>query len=179
MPVKKVCAKDKIAKGGLVFVPLSTSIRAVNVGGRDCGEKEGHASAEIYRYKCPARGTDIKIVAFSRLPLTPAALAASTTPDPEHNFVVPYWCVRRTQDKAKANMEYVSTSINVGNMKLQIPVMKNIDSIGPGEECLLYEEDCKKAVAPASTAQKRPLVPKGKGKAKAKGKDGKRQRTAK
>ena len=121
------------------------------------------------RYKCDKRRETIKIVSSARHPMTQSQLALKDE-QRENDFVNAYWCVRVTQDKAKANMIPGTRNMSAGKVK-KVPTMVNAKALAADEELLVYAEDIghetevvegakarkRKAIAEPSRA---PLAPK-------------------
>lgn len=54
-------------------------------------------------------------------------------------FLPPFWAVRTTNDKDKANMEFVHTfEENKGNNQIRVTLMKNLNQIGEKETLFRY-----------------------------------------
>ena len=83
------------------------------------------------------------------------------------NIVIPYWLVRRVQDKSKANMQRTTTQCTVtyadSVQKVSLPIFHNIKDVKQGEELIVYIEPCcpEKKNMPAQTLEpvrKRPAA---------------------
>lgn len=165
-PVKKVFAREDIAKGDLKLVPLTTNFRVVVV---DMNERVTHASAEIQKFTSVNSKQEMKVMALARLPMCPEEIAAKGDATAV-NFAVPYWCVASTQDSAKANMKYERVSAD----GIDIPVLTNSCAISKDAELLLYAEDCKVGAATSVSIKRKRVdgssIGQARGKAKAKAK---------
>jgi len=83
---------------------------------------------------------DVCLTPMRQGPPDPAA-AASTTTKPKAPIVVPYWFVRPTSEKDKANVEPGCTFEN----NISVPVYVNIKPLKKGQELLVYKLPVNKA----------------------------------
>ena len=85
------------------------------------------------------------------------------------NIVVPYWLVRRVQDKSKANMQkntmQCTLTLEDGDeelvQKVSLPIIHNIKDVKQGEELVLYVEPSLQKEMPAQNlalVKKRPAA---------------------
>ena len=104
-------------------------------------------------------------------------IAAPPPPKPDKSatplrkdLIVPYWLVRTTSDKDKANMKdgtlKSTTTIGIGNEEwaeeaIIIPVLVNSKVLEEGDELLVYKEDGKNKAESLAPAPKPEAAPSG------------------
>ena len=113
------------------------------------------------------KGTGTYIVAIVAAP--PPKPDKSATPL-RKDLIVPYWLVRTTSDKDKANVKYgtlkSTTAIGIGNEEwaeeaITIPVLVNSKVLDEGDELLVSKEESKTKAESLAPAPKPEAAPPG------------------
>ena len=168
-PTRSVFTLAKYQKDKLVLVPLSPSVGVsqtkLSASVVDFGVVHTDARTSVaYRgYVSPKFDPPSDDVAPSGCDVKVAGV-----------FVVPFWCVKKTQDSGAANMalkhERIVAKIDVGGVEgqaitIDVPVLRNTSVIAEGAELLVFEPPRQKHSDSAPV--KRNAEPQAKPKAKA------------
>ena len=131
--VRAVHAKGPIKKGGLVLVPVSSSV-GISIG------KPSPAALDMgFAYQHATLKTDAFFYANPKLVSKPTkGIVTGTLPGKTSSeFLIPFWLVNGTPDITKANMAIVVKNVDVSG-DIAVRVMTNIASLKSKDELLIY-----------------------------------------
>ena len=133
-PAKRLLAAQDLAAGELVLFPLTPLVFLSEKA--DAAPSGAVALPEHKRLN--AQGETVSAYLMSKASLPKEASASDAlTPKEVEKFIVPYWHVRATADKALGNMRARLMAATPG--AAAFPVMVNDSPIAKGEEVLRYK----------------------------------------